>query len=753
MYIFPSYPLVAFIVSVFGLAFIYGMYRRSASNRALLKFTLFLTMALFFRLLAYLPCAKGDEELLFRASILFFALMIPFFLDFSYRLSNRPRDRAFYLLSGLTIVGGSIYSLTGLVVTGFKTQAFGPILNRHTGLYWLVVSPVLVTVGAGLWLLGKEARRRGRDEGKPVLYFFLASCLALLLFLLLDMGILEMAGLKGIPRFGAVSCFLPVLVVTIFGVRYDYLAPGVEDVAEELIRSIQDGVVITDQKGIITTMNESAGNMLGLEPGQAQGLSLMEVFPQMPVGDDLEDYEIDLSHNGERMVVEISKWTKDASGLRLGSIILLRDVTSRKEAEEFLEKRNKELSREAFKRNELLLQKQKMETIGLLAKGVSHDYNNYLHVMAARAMAAMARLRPGAKGYDELKTVLAQVNRGRELVQQIQKKRNSRQDSKERSSQVAPLVAQVSAILQGMAPENVHINTQLKCGFVRVGLSELMLEQVILNLGKNSLQAMQEKGGTLTLSAEKHIASGHEDVEGGQIPPGNYVMITVQDQGVGISKELKKNIFDPMFTTKPEGEGTGLGLVIARRNAEECGGGIRVESTMGRGTRIVVLLPEIAGQEQDARIKKTGMEEENEKEDGLTGVGRNRGKERNEQPLATIMVVDDMEDVAKGTALMVQNLGYRTCIFIDPVDALKAFQKAPKAFDALVTDLTMPHMNGIELAEHYRALRPDVPTILLSGYAEGIVAEEEALEHVSIFLQKPLSADELKTALQEVLQK
>jgi CheY-like chemotaxis protein len=254
------------------------------------------------------------------------------------------------------------------------------------------------------------------------------------------------------------------------------------------------------------------------------------------------------------------------------------------------------------------------------------------------------------------------------------------------------------------------------------------LHQVLMNLCTNASQAMGNKGGTLKIRLNKRILIGSSAVGQG-VSPGRYLELTVSDTGPGIQPEYRKHIFDPYFTTKAEGEGTGLGLAVARSIVQNHRGAIEVLDRPGPGSSFRVLLPATTA------VPECGHKEED---------NWPRGSE-------SILFVDDEPAIAGWGQQMLAHLGYSVISFSRSDDALDAFRKEPHRFDLVVTDVVMPHMTGDLLTSEILSIRPNMPIIMFTGYSEKTMGENSIHAGVKVLLRKPLAAAELARAIRRVL--
>ncbi len=349
---------------------------------------------------------------------------------------------------------------------------------------------------------------------------------------------------------------------------------------------------------------------------------------------------------------------------------------------------------------------ERLRSLGTLSGGIAHDFNNILMVIMGYTEMAMAKVEePRISHY--LSEAYHAVQRARELIRQILA--FSRGDEGvRRDIRPAPVVKEVLKLIRPSIPSSITIRERISSKKYIYG-DPSHIHQIVMNLCTNSYHAMKETPGTLTVSLRDLTSQ-----------EGDYVVLEVEDTGKGIDEETLNRIFEPFYTTKAVGEGTGLGLSVVHGLVESYGGKIHVESSLGEGTRVIMYLP---AKTEPGKGEEMGSEEEvNPK-----GVGR-------------ILVVDDEAKVADIISLMAEELGYRPEVCLSSEAALKEFIRAAEEgnpYDGVVTDLTMPGMTGRELAERIKILSPNTPVLLCSGYYENS-SEEEECSYIDDNLSKPI---------------
>lgn len=393
------------------------------------------------------------------------------------------------------------------------------------------------------------------------------------------------------------------------------------------------------------------------------------------------------------------------------------NLTEQKQAEE---EKNKLFGR--------LQQAQKMEAIGTLAGGIAHDFNNILSVILGYADMAKEDAPPGTKLAADLGKVVTAGHRAKDLVKQILA--FSRQAEVERIPlQLQSIIKEALKMLRASIPTTIEIQDTInsKCGVVLADPTQIY--QILMNLCTNANHAMEESGGILKIDLQRVCMDKDNRQSGLNIDPGEYVELTVSDTGSGIEPDIINKIFDPYFTTKELGKGTGMGLAIIHGIIADYGGTITVESKLGKGTTFHVYFPVIDKEESQTV-------EENEESPS--------GNER-------ILFIDDEELLAEMGQDMLERLGYRVTVRKSSLDALSTFQNNPDDFDLVITDQTMPGMTGSDLARRILQIKPDMPIILCTGYSNLIDAQTAKSLGIKEYATKPLTKGIIAKLIRKVL--
>jgi PAS domain S-box-containing protein len=387
----------------------------------------------------------------------------------------------------------------------------------------------------------------------------------------------------------------------------------------------------------------------------------------------------------------------------------------------------KQMEEQRLRTEAQLRQAQKMEAIGTLASGIAHDFNNILSAILGYSELALDDALNAKSSPHYMRQILKAAYRARDLVQQILT--FSRQtESKAKPIRIKPIVKEALKLLRASLPTTIDIQTRLDSEAI-VRADPTQIHQVIMNLCTNAGHAMRSKGGVLSVTLkEVHLDRDFTRHYPGTLP-GPHLQLQVEDTGSGIDPNMIDRIFDPYFTTKQKGEGTGMGLAMVQGIVQQSNGAISVESEMGHGTCFKIHLP-IIDQEMDTISKLDVL---------IPG-----GKEH-------ILFVDDEPALASLGRQILQRMGYQVTTFTSSTEALSNFKKDPMAFDLVITDMTMPRMTGDELARKIMDVRPDMPVVVCTGYSEKI--SDPMIEQLGIkaLIMKPLVRSEMALAIRQAL--
>lgn len=520
-------------------------------------------------------------------------------------------------------------------------------------------------------------------------------------------------------------------VVRIIGAAQDITSDKLAEAAlkesEERYRRLfemeSDAIfLIENETGRILEANKAASKIYGYSRREFLSMKNTDVSaePDETMAKTLgEDSVIPLRYHqrkdGEVIPVEITAKHFEWQERKL-HIAAIRDISFRLEAEQ--EKRKLE---------KLVQQTQKMESIGTLAGGIAHDFNNILASIIGFTELALDDAEPGSSVHASLKEVYASSVRAEELVRQILVFAR-KSDEELRPIKLSEVVEEVLKIVRPSTPTTVQITyTKESDSYVVGNVSQL--NQVVMNLCTNGVQALQHQGGSLEITLKDVLLSEENNRIGLEKLNGRFVELTVADSGPGVDSRIAERIFEPYFTTREVGEGTGLGLAMVRGIVEKCGGDIAVKSLPGEKTSFIVRLPTTA----------SGIDLELLEKKSLSG-----GSER-------ILLVDDEPALTKMGGQLLERLGYVVTMVRGSIEALEIFKHDPGRFDLVISDMTMPSMTGDMLALELRKIRPDIPVILTTGYSNKLNEEYVKKLEIDAFIFKPFHQKKIAEIIRWVL--
>jgi two-component system cell cycle sensor histidine kinase/response regulator CckA len=506
-----------------------------------------------------------------------------------------------------------------------------------------------------------------------------------------------------------------------------------EEKYRTLIERMSEGLLQVDNDDVIQLVNDRFCEMVGYSRDELVGKAAFELLWQENdqefaeeehpfTSEILDQREIQLKKkSGEIIWVQIGVApVVDADNKVIGSVIIHTDITERKRAEET-----------RAKLEDQLRQSQKMEAVGTLAGGIAHDFNNLLTAIMGYSGLALDELPPDDPRYNDIQGIQKTAQRAADLTRQLLAFAR-RQVVEPRILDLNELILNMGKMLRRLIGEDIElvILPDSNPGLVKVDPGQF--EQVLVNLAINARDAMPN-GGKLIIETANVILDLDYIREHAEVIPGEYVMLAVSDNGVGMTEEIKFHIFEPFFTTKEVDRGTGLGLATCFGIVKQSNGHIWVYSEPGQGTTFKVYLP---------RVDK-------EKPDFLF-----RYKEFSDLPRGseTVLLVEDEEAVRNLVGRILREQGYRLLVAANGNEALQLAQNQPNEnIHLVVADVVMPQMGGKALIDQLKMMRPDIKVLFISGYTDKTIVHHGLLESGIPFLQKPFSPDKLVRKVREVL--
>ncbi len=377
-----------------------------------------------------------------------------------------------------------------------------------------------------------------------------------------------------------------------------------------------------------------------------------------------------------------------------------------------------------------LRQAQKMEALGALAGGIAHDFNNILQAIMGFSALAKDEAPAGGTMEHDLKKVLKAARRGQDLVQRILLF-SRREEQEQHSVDINTIARDAVDLLTPTIPSTIEVRSLFANDCGRIMADPTQINQIIMNLATNAFHAMERDGGVMEIGLDL-LKKGDRDVE---IPESlkekDVVMLWVKDTGCGISPAEMDRVFDPFYTTKEVGRGTGLGLSVVHGIVVNHGGEVQINSLQGKGTTVTIILPRLPVKEERAMSATSTS-------------GANL-------PSARIMFVDDEEDITAIGRAMLEKIGYKVTTMSDSSSALSEIQKRPNDFDLVITDLTMPRLTGLQLAEEITMVRPDLPVVLITGMGDGMKQKMKDHPHIKGIIHKPFGLEALQQTIIDVM--
>lgn len=384
--------------------------------------------------------------------------------------------------------------------------------------------------------------------------------------------------------------------------------------------------------------------------------------------------------------------------------------------------------RERAELEKQLFQLQKMETIGTLAGGIAHDFNNILTPILGYTDMALEELPVESNLRFDIEQINNAAHRGKDLVQQVLT--FSREvDFANKPIQLQPIITEALNLIKASFPASVEIiqHYDQKAGTVLA--DPIHIHQIVMNLCTNANHAMMKTGGTLEVKLDAVKIDQKTADKIPNLKKGTYIRLTISDTGHGMDIKTKERIFEPFFTRKEVGSGSGLGLSVVHGIISNYGGAIVVESTPGKGSTFIIYLPKYGGDivESD-KLNKTVL----------------KGVEH-------ILFVDDEPEITFMGKKMLENLGYKVSITSDSLAALDEFKNNPDKFSLLVTDQNMPNITGIDLASQMTAIRPNLKVIIITGYSDNLSEEVLNEKGIAEVILKPMILDDFSKVIRRVL--
>lgn len=388
-----------------------------------------------------------------------------------------------------------------------------------------------------------------------------------------------------------------------------------------------------------------------------------------------------------------------------------------------------EVEREKAQLEMQYFQAQKMEAVGRLAGGVAHDFNNMLGVIQGYAEIALAKEKQGEPAGGDLEVIFTTAQKSAEIVRQLM--------AFARQQTIAPRVIDLNSTVDGMLKmlrrmigEDISLLWLPASGLWPVKMDPAQIDQILANLCVNARDAISDIGKITIATSMVHLDAEFCAFHAGCVP-GDFVVLSISDDGCGIDESIQRHIFEPFFTTKPVGRGTGLGLATVHGIVKQNDGCIEVDSAAGEGTTIKIYLPSCLEDKDEAKVAAASAQVASQGE--------------------TVLLVEDDSTILQMSQIILERLGYRVLSMASPVEAIQLAKHLTIKVDLLLTDVVMPEMNGRELAKRMLEYFPGLKVLFMSGYAANVIAHHGVLDDGVNFIQKPFSVDGLANKVRDAL--
>ena len=700
-------PLFSACVLLFIFSFVFGQRQKSDARTAFLVYSGGFSVACFIEFTLYLPIPREIALILTKSAILILVLVNISTIYLAYAVARKKHDkiiRFFLMYSVMLCVFTLIFphyqiiSHDDLNKNGLAPTPYFLLLTL-----FLTIIP-LYTMGILYKGWKKALSKSGRKQMKTLFWGVLFSTVYGFFVLTIVPLFVKIEILYDTSSLSVVIYAISVYWAMM---RYGLIVVDItriKEVSHILFRNMSEGVIIADCEGTIIQMNTAASDLLPDFPGIKKIQSLDTVFTDLDFSTRFSSKKSRFQIDSDERFAVVSHTSINEKNRTLGSLTLFRDITDQQKFEEVNSWKNK------------------LESIGMLAGGVAHDFNNQLTGIIGCADLLRETLSDDEVNAQLIKTILKAAMQSAQLTSQLLAfSRKGKYRNK--SMYVNELLNDVIVILQHSLDKRITVDRHFTDKAAIVSGDPDQLHNIFLNIALNARDAMPE-GGSLTFTT-KTVSFSHtiaEHLLSEEKPAASYVKISIKDTGTGIPEEIQKKIYEPFFTTKEKWKGCGMGLAAVYGSIQAHSGAIQLKSTTGIGSEFIIHLP---------NMTETPIEVNKAEEIHVIENSRH------------ILVIEDEEVVARSTESILRKFGYSVTICLNAVEALKQYRTSWTKTDLIILDLVLPDRNGYETYAALKEINPDLIVLFCSGYSHDSQKEILLNDNAVDFLQKPYRKDDL----------
>jgi signal transduction histidine kinase/CheY-like chemotaxis protein len=646
-------------------------------------------------------------------------------LNFIYRLVKRHRGWIFWSFTAIVLAWSAIGAATCCLLSGFRHTYWGEFA-LVTNLYLpAVLMAVFLPAAWGFYILFKTFKNASDRNFRTQLKYLTIGTLVMFMLVVAE-SVFRTSLLKidSLPFFGSFFLIIQSVFVFFAIIRHRFLNVDVRDAARDIFSQVHEGVLILDPNQGISDMNASAREFFGMAKEQ-KSTDLERLFgKEYRFDENCENREITYSDNDKVKTGLLSQSDLFDGARPIGKLVVVHDITRQRE-----EERKRVLLECAVQQSHA----SRLEALGMLAGGIAHDFNNMLSGVIG--FATLLRLdKPGLneKLLSYTDNIIKVARQAADLTKKLLA--FSRRNASEMAFfNLHETIMDIVSLLEHTIDKRISIMPDLAAKNATLNGDRAQIQNMLLNMAINSRDAMPDGGELRFKTRNEELTDAYAKAFNKEAEGGVYIVVDVEDTGIGMTEEVKKKIFDPFFTTKQPGKGTGLGLASAYGVASSHKGFISVDTEIGKGTVFHAYFPAAIGSPFAGPEKKPEVE---------------HGK-------GNILLVDDEESVRVSTARMLDALGYTATTCCNGEDAVKWYREHEDGADLVLLDVMMPGMSGDRCAELLLKINPAVKIMFISGYPGTLSPEKlEALSRTGgpiKMVQKPFTLEHLSRMVKETM--